>query len=437
MLKIADLKTLFILPCAALLFACSQQTEFAKPETESERSVGAAESGQYRNLFAELGHSDKEIRAKIDAAYQHFFHGDPEQEAVYYPDGGNENGDKAYILDVGSNDVRSEGMSYGMMITVQMDKKEEFDAIWNWSISNMYHHSPAHPAYGYFAWSVKTTGEPIDEMPAPDGEEYFVTALYFAAARWGNGEGIYNYSAYADRILKDMRHRELITGETNRGEMTAGNLFHPEYAMVRFTPDVVNAEHTDPSYHLPSFYEVWARVGPEADRPFWAKAASVSRDYFDKVTHPQTGLAPDYSNFDGTPWAAPWHEKSAHFLYDSWRNVMNWSMDWSWWKKDENAPARSDRLLAFFESQGIDEYTHHYTIDGTKLDGGRTMGLIAMNATAGLSARDPRWKKFTQALWDANPPSGKWRYYDGMLYMMAMLHCAGEYRVWWLEEEQE
>ena len=28
-------------------------------------------------------------------------------------------------------DVRSEGMSYGMMITVQLDKKAEFDALWN------------------------------------------------------------------------------------------------------------------------------------------------------------------------------------------------------------------------------------------------------------------------------------------------------------------
>ena len=49
-------------------------------------------------------------------------------------------------------------------------------------------------------------------MPAPDGEEYYAMALYFAAGRWGNGKGIYDYRAEADRLLTDMRHRALITG---------------------------------------------------------------------------------------------------------------------------------------------------------------------------------------------------------------------------------
>ncbi len=42
----------------------------------------------------------------------------------------------------------------------------------------------------------------MDELPAPDGEEYFVMALYFAANRWGNGKGIYDYEAHADRLLR-------------------------------------------------------------------------------------------------------------------------------------------------------------------------------------------------------------------------------------------
>jgi oligosaccharide reducing-end xylanase len=86
--------------------------------------------------------------------------------------------------------------------------------------------------------------------------------------------------------------------------------------MVRFTPDVDNREHTDPSYHLPAFYELWALWGPERDRPFWAQAASVSRDFFQRVTHPATGLAPDYANFDATPWASPWNPRSGDFQVD-------------------------------------------------------------------------------------------------------------------------
>jgi oligosaccharide reducing-end xylanase len=35
-----------------------------------------------------------------------------------------------------------------------------------------------------------------------------------------------------------------------------------------------------------------------------------------------------------------------------------------------------------------------------------------------------------QALWDAQIPSGKWRYYDGMLYMLGLLHVSGSFRIY-------
>src|ERR1035438_9652709 len=176
-----------------------------------------------------------------------------------------------------------------MMIAVQLDKKAEFDALWNWSRTYMYHDSPTHPAYGFFSWSLKTTGVGNSESPAPDGEEYYTMALYFAAARWGNGSGIYNYRAAADRLLSDMKNRAVITGPSGRGQETDGPDFNAEHKMVRFTPNNQRADHTDPSYHLPAFYELWARWGPPADRPFWAEAAQVSRDFFQKAQKSSDG----------------------------------------------------------------------------------------------------------------------------------------------------
>ena len=57
----------------------------------------------------------------------------PQTQTVVYSVGQNANGPLAYLSDINNKDVRSEGMSYGMMIAVQMDKKAEFDALWNWS----------------------------------------------------------------------------------------------------------------------------------------------------------------------------------------------------------------------------------------------------------------------------------------------------------------
>ena len=262
---------------------------------------GAVVTGRYRNLFVEAGlpkrkwrRSRRRLSATVSRRSQ--------TEAIYYSAGRNANGELAYVTDVMNHDVRTEGMSYGMMIAVQLDKKAEFDALWNWSKTYMYHAEADHPARGFFSWSMKTDGTPNDETPAPDGEEYYTMALYFASGRWGKGAGIYNYRAEANRLLTDMLHREVVRGRTRRGQYACGNMFEETARMVRFVPGLDRNGFTDPSYHLPAFYELWARWGPAADRAFWAEAAAASRDFFSKATDPATGLAPDYANFDGTPY---------------------------------------------------------------------------------------------------------------------------------------
>ena len=393
-------------------------------------TAGAYLTGEYRDLFVEGGHSRQQVTDRVQAAFRQLFHGDPQSQAVYFSSGTNANGPLAFIYDVNSRDVRSEGMSYGTMIAVQLDRKAEFDALWNWAKTYMYHTPSNHPACGYFSWSSRTNGVPNDEMPAPDGEEYLAMSLCFAANRWGSGTGIYDYHVAADRLLTDLRHRQLISGQTMLGPMTAGAIFEPNLKLVRFTPDVANWNHTDPSYQLPAFYSLWALWGPEGDRAFWMQVADASREFFHHATYPQTGLAPDYANFDGTPWAARWNPHSADFQYDSWRTAMNWSVDWAWWAKDLRQRELSDRLQAFFESQGVSTYGNRFTLDGKQFGSEHATGLVAMNAVASLAATQPRARQFVEELWKTPVPNGQHRYYDGMLYLLALLHCSGEFRIW-------
>jgi hypothetical protein len=137
---------------------------------------GAYATGRYRNLFAELlGKSDAEVQAKIDAAWVHFFHGRDADQRLFYPVGA----DQAYIADIGNQDVRSEGMSYGLMIAVQLDKRAEFDRLWRWAKTHMYHADG--PRAGYFSWQCRFDGTQIDPGSASDGEEWMTMALLFAA----------------------------------------------------------------------------------------------------------------------------------------------------------------------------------------------------------------------------------------------------------------
>lgn len=397
-------------------------------------TVGAVESGQYRNLFVEAGKPAQEVQVKLEGAFQQLFHGDPKEQAVMFSAPANQQGPQAYIMDINNNDVRSEGMSYGMMIAVEMDRKQEFDALWNWAKTHMYHADPKHPAYGYFSWQLRADGTAIDEMPAADGEEYFATALFFASHRWGDGKGIYAYGSEARQLLHHMKNRQPIVGRINGTRETTGvSLFNPEHKMVRFTPDsgnfAKNGDFSDPSYHLPAFYELWARWANEGDRQFWADAARVSRDYFVKVAHPRTGLTPDYASFEGTPKAASWDNGTVHFRFDAFRTAMNWSVDWAWWAKDPRQRELSDRLLGFFAGLGP-EYLANYTLEGKPLTTYGSLGLVATNGVAALSATRPEATRFVEALYQKEPPTGKYRYYDGMLYLLGMLHVSGKFRVY-------
>ena len=106
----------------------------AKPEEDT----------QHEDMFQPLlGKSEKEVQAKIDAAWDHLFYGDDDNERIYYEVGD----DMAYILDVNNRDVRSEGISYGMMIAVQMDKQEEFNRIWKWAKTYMYQTERTYAGY--------------------------------------------------------------------------------------------------------------------------------------------------------------------------------------------------------------------------------------------------------------------------------------------------
>lgn len=383
------------------------------------KKKGAFYSGKYPNLFKELlNKKGSEINEKIDKAFQQFFYGNDETERLYYP----VEPDMAYIVDINNNDVRTEGMSYGMMVSVQMNKKNEFDRLWKWSKTYMQHQTKKRE--GYFAWHCRTDGSKIDSNSASDGEEWFVTTLFLASARWGNGKGIYNYRNEAQKILDAMLNKT----DFSDSHFDVTNVFNKKTKQVVFVPAGEADDFTDPSYHVPHFYELWARWADKENK-FWEDVTDTSRAYLKRAVHPTTGLAPDYSHFDGTPFKFR-HGTQNNFQYDAWRVVMNVALDYLWFAKDEWAVTQSNRLLNFFYSKGVKKFGQVYTLEGEQLVHDHSAGIIAMNAVAALASTNENRKEFVQELWDVVLPTGKYRYYDGILYMMAMLQVSGNFKVW-------
>jgi oligosaccharide reducing-end xylanase len=90
----------------------------------------------------------------------------------------------------------------------------------------------------------------------------------------------------------------------------------------------------------------------------------------------------------------------------------------------------SDRIQKFLFSQGIGTFDDRYTLDGKPLSERHSTGMLATTAVGSLAATTgPTSKAFVDELWNTPIPSGEQRYYDGLLYLMSMLHCSGNFRI--------
>lgn len=378
--------------------------------------MSAFESGRYRNLFAELGHSDEEILERVRTTFNTMFFGSDE-ERIYHEVGD----DMGYVTDTGNNDVRTEGMSYAMMMCVQLNRKDVFDRLWKWVMTYMYM-DETYPNHGYFGWSNKLDGTRNSTGPAPDGEEFFAMSLFFASHRFGDGEGIYRYSHYAREILRAMVHNP-------------EPMFHPENHLIKFIPD---ADFTDPSYHLPHFYELFALWAYEEDRDFFREAARASRSYLHTACDPNTGMSPEYSHYDGSVirdmpgprfWSEHWH-----YYSDAYRTIANIGLDWEWFGEDSWERECAAKLQKYFAEQTDGESSHYriYRIDGTPEPESalHPIAIAATNAQASLASDGPYALQFAEKLWDTPLRTGDRRYYDNCLYLFAMLALSGNYRIW-------
>lgn len=407
-----------------LFFSCIQLTNCTSA-TLKPLEKGAFETGSYRNLLAEMGYKESEIEAKLEEVFSNLFEG---PQKIYFE----VSDSMAYISDIKNNDARSEGMSYGMMIAVQLDRKEIFDRLWRWSKHYMQHQEG--PMKGYFRWSCKRDGTPNSMGPASDGELYFVTSLIFASNRWGNDTGI-DYLSEAQFILNSSMDKT--------GEKGVTPLIHPEHQLITFVPTGFGAGFTDPSYHVPAFYEVWALWAGDGRSDYWRECAVKSREYLHKVIHPETGLNPDYSHYDGSLLNSGRIIGDA-FRFDSWRVPMNIALDYSWACEDrEWQKEYGHKIQDFLYAQGVDQFVDQYNIDGTEVSevlgaGGYTvlrhsLGLVASSAAVSLVCSHEKSREFVDHLWKAKhePYEDGYfdAYYDGLLQLFAFMHLSGRYQI--------
>ena len=373
------------------------------------------------SMLAACGYAQDDIDARLAQVWHEIFEG-PDKFYWESDDG------LAYVMDTGNDDVRTEGMSYAMMLAVQYDRQDVFDKLWGWVMAHM-RMADGHHAH-YFSWSVRPDGSQRADGPAPDGEEYFAMDLFLADRRWGGRDGVHDYAAQARDLLRHCVHKG--------GDEPGDPMWNRDSCLIKFIPET---EWTDPSYHLPHFYEVFAEHADERDRTFWREAAEASRRYLRAACDATTGLNPEYSLYDGTPHTEEPFGRHDWFYSDAYRTAANIGLDALW----NDAPdlilcERAAALQRFFLTH---DRTCVYEVDGTPIDERvlHPVGFIAATAQASLAAvhADPATHptavrdaySWVHMLWNTPMRVGHRRYYDNFLYAFAMLALSGRYRRTW------
>ncbi len=384
------------------------------PTYEDKNYSGAYYTGDYTSPFKTyLNKTDEEIQEKLDQLWEHYFKGDYRSK-VFYDKGG-----EAYILDTDNNDVRSEGISYGMMICVQTNHKSEFDKLWKWAKNHMWHRSGKYD--GFFSWQSVTDGSVKDASPTPDAEMYITTALLLAANRWCEP----SYNNDAQYILSRMWKNNI------------GSLFNEEENVICFQPYECY-DFSNPSYDLPAFIQCFSRWS-DTDKDRWKTAAQATRNHLYLSSNFSSGLFSEYNNFDGTPHSVYFNPDADKYMSDAIRCAMNFGMDYylfgiessnnKLWQEE-----MAERLITHFENDG---YQHaHFRWDGTPYGSDTyTLSEKGCNAVACYALlNNPEYRdavvRNLQMAWDAELATGQYRYREGIVHYLAMLHLCGAFKIW-------
>ena len=172
--------------------------------------AGAYQTGIYRNVFKECGYEETAITERLNRPLKPYFTERRQnvfimrQEMIW----------RIWRIPAIMMYAR-EGMSYGMMVCVQLDKKAEFDRLWKWVRTYMY--IPEGPCRNWLLPGPAARMERTMRRDRRRRRRIFRHGIVFASARWGDGEGIFAYSKEAKAILRECIHK--------RGAWTSGRTY--------------------------------------------------------------------------------------------------------------------------------------------------------------------------------------------------------------------
>jgi endo-1,4-beta-D-glucanase Y len=290
----------------------------------------------------------------------------------------------------------SEGIAYGMLISVYLRDRATFDALWGYARRYLNEN-------GLMRWEVSASGEATDRSSATDADEDMAFALVAADSRWGG------YGDAADGMIRSlMTHAVELPGFVLKpGDSWGGS------------------KVTNPSYFAPAYYRVFAARTGDAR---WEQVADTSYAIMARVAEKHgraTGLQPDWTTVagDSAPGGTDPSDDGFEFDYGYNATRVPWrlAMDAAW-NCDPRAQGHLERLNAFFARIGPREMRDGYLLNGRAVGEWHTAAFVAPAAAGAILSRDAPYR---DAVWKETLRLRHEGYYHDSLRLLALLLASG------------
>jgi endo-1,4-beta-D-glucanase Y len=291
-----------------------------------------------------------------------------------------------------SSQTTSEGIAYGMLITVYMADKTHFDKIWTYAQS--------HFSRGLMSWNIDPSGNPVGNggvNSASDADQDMAWSLIMADKQWPGG----TYLNDAKTLLGNIKSQEISSSNTvNDGNFNNAGSSHPDYA-------------------APDYYKVFATVSGDSS---WSAVTTGEYTQLSGAQNATTGLIPD--SIGGTM-----------FGFDACRAPWRVGLDYCW-----NASSQAQSFLTKLNAYFLQTSANGATPSNIKIpvatSGGTGMynsGAItgpaavgAMASSANQALVDSSWN-YLNSLVAGSTSAGSLNYFSSTVGLIAILSLSGNF----------
>lgn len=334
--------------------------------------------------FAAQGADPTRIRSEYDR-----------WRGLFFKDCGN---GQAYVFKNDTNDVVSEGIAYGMLLSANVGEQSDFDKLWQY-------YKARRNGNGVMNWNypASCSGGPKAENGASDAELDAAMALLVAAKNgWGS-----TYQSDAVALINAIKTHETVSC-SGRTMLKPGDVWGDDCLDL------------NPSYFSPGYYRVFGQV--TNDTSFWNTMASDAYWLLSQFQSRLGGLVPDWGQISGTLGGRT--RGGATYGYDACRTPWRVATDYCWF-----GTAEAKTFLQTVNTQVI--LTSYPPSPYNAAEGNNNSAYVGSFALVGTAIDQATANAYFTNWLDApyldDYVSGDEKYYQGTLRVLYLMLYGGRF----------